>query len=97
MTFAYCKELEIKPDIKLKGIYVTSESVDEKQMIEISVFFDCGVYGQYGHSEACVFAFTKHNKTRYYCSPLYGYVEVVDEDGGRVKKRRDKKGGSDGI
>lgn len=79
-----CSELKIKPKVNIKGIYLTSENVTKEQMDKISIFFNCGVFGQYGHSEACVFAFTKKNDTKYYCSPLYGYVEVVDELGNQV-------------
>lgn len=81
-----CNEIKRIPKLDIKGIYVTSESVTKEQMNKISNFFGCGCYGQYGHSEACVFAFTKKNDIRYYCSPLYGYVEVVDNDGNHVKK-----------
>lgn len=82
----YCSELKVFPKISIKGIYVTSESVTEEQMIKISDFFNCGVYGQYGHSEAAIFAFTKRNQTKYYCSPIYGYTEVVNNKGKHVKK-----------
>ena len=81
-----CKEMNIMPKLDVKGIYVTSENVTKDQMDKIADFFRCGCYGQYGHSEACVFAFTKKNDTKYYCSPLYGYVEVVDNYGNHVKE-----------
>lgn len=81
-----CNEMKITPKFNVKGIYVTSESVTKEQMDKISNFFGCGCYGQYGHSEACVFAFTKKNDIKYYCSPLYGYVEVVDDNGKHVKE-----------
>ena len=81
-----CTDMKITPKLNIRGIYVTSESVTKEQMEKISNFFGCGCYGQYGHSEACVFAFTKKNDTKYYCSPLYGYVEVIDNDGNHVKE-----------
>ena len=81
----YCKKLNIKPNIDVKGIYLTSENSTKEQMEKISDFFGCGVYGQYGHSEACIFAFTTKNDTVYYCSPFYGFVEVLDKDNQPVK------------
>lgn len=35
--------------------------------------------GQYGHSEASIFAYKKPNSEEYFCSPLYGYTEVLDD------------------
>lgn len=63
-----------------KGIYVTSEYCSKESMQYISKVFGCNVYGQYGQSEACLFAWTKPNDDTYYCSPYYGYVEVLDEN-----------------
>ena len=68
-----------------KGIYVTSEYCSKESMIYISNAFGCNVYGQYGQSEACLFAWTKPNDDTYYCSPYYGYVEVLDENNKQVE------------
>lgn len=68
------------------AIYVTSEYCSKESMEKISKIFNCPVYGQYGQTEACLFAWTKANDDIYYCSPYYGYVEVVDERGKFVKK-----------
>ncbi|MBQ8679073.1 MAG: hypothetical protein IJ530_04850 [Treponema sp.] len=68
-----------------KGIYVTSEYCSKESMIYISNAFGCNVYGQYGQSEACLFAWTKPNDDTYYCSPYYGYVEVLDENNNQVE------------
>lgn len=80
----YCQELGIRPNIDIRGIYLTSENVDPAQMKKIAKFFNCGVHGQYGHAEAAVFGFTKDCDTKYYCSPLYGYTRVVDSNGNDV-------------
>lgn len=74
-------ELDFTP----KAIYVTSEYCSLKSMQEISSVFKCPVHGQYGQTEACLFAWTKPNDDVYYCSPYYGYVEIVDEHGQAVK------------
>jgi len=68
-----------------KGIYVTSEYCSKESMIYISNAFGCNVYGQYGQSEACLFAWTKPNDDIYYCSPYYGYVEVLDKNNKQVE------------
>lgn len=81
----YCEKLNVRPNIKVKGIYLTSENATKEQFKRISDFFECGVYGQYGHSEACIFAFTKKNDDVYYCSPFYGYVEILDLNNKHVK------------
>ena len=80
-----CLAEGIHPNIELKGIYLTSENVYGEQIERISNFFKCRVYGQYGNHEATHFAFTKPFEERYYCSPLYGFVQVVDEEGKQVQ------------
>lgn len=70
----------------LKGIQVTSELIFEYQIRLIERVFHTRVYMQYGHAEACVFAYTGKEDHRYRCSPLYGHVEVLDEDGNHVKE-----------
>lgn len=78
--------LQTKITFHLKGIYVTSEYCSLESMKYISKIFNCNVYGQYGQAEACLFAWTKPNDNVYYCSPLYGHVEILDEQGKPVKK-----------
>ena len=68
------------------AIYVTSEYCSLDSMKYISSVFNCPVYGQYGQNEACHFAWTEANSDVYYCSPYYGFVEVVDENGDWVKE-----------
>lgn len=62
-----------------KGIYVTSEYCSKEAMQEISECFGAPTFGAYGQNEACLFAWTKANDDIYYCSPYYGFVEVLDE------------------
>jgi phenylacetate-CoA ligase len=76
----------IKLKFELKGIYLTSEFFDSSVSEFIRTSFNCPVFGQYGHSEVSVFAFTYANSLEYICSPLYGYTEVIDEDGNQVKE-----------
>ena len=81
----YINSNSIKLNFELKGIYLTSEFFDSSVSELIRKSFNCPVYGQYGHSEVSVFAFTYANSLEYLCSPLYGYTEVLDEEGNQVK------------
>lgn len=69
-----------------KGIQLTSEKVHQHQVESIRKAFASDVYLQYGLTEVCVFAFSKPNVSSYLCSPFYGYVEVVDQNGNHVKE-----------
>lgn len=80
----YCVDMGITINIHVKGIYLTSENTTREQMTRISNYFECGVYGQYGDAEAAIFAFTNNCDEKYYCSPIYGYVQVVDWEGNQV-------------
>lgn len=71
-------------DFAPKAVYVTSEYCSLDSMKYISKVFQCPVHGQYGQNEACHFAWTKPNEDIYYCSPYYGYVEVLDDRGNPV-------------
>lgn len=71
-------------DLKLKGVYLTSESFTQDEKNFISSYFKCPVYGQYGHTESSIFAIQNPADEVYYCSPIYGYTEVVDQKGQHV-------------
>lgn len=71
-------------DLNLKGIYLTSENFTQDEKNFISSYFKCPVYGQYGHTESSVFATQNPDNECYYCSPIYGYTEVVDSKGNQV-------------
>ena len=82
----YIRDNKLQISFKLKGIYTTSEncSVEDKELIE-SVF-DCPVWVQYGQTERTVFAICYPKTESYYCSPLFGFTEILDHDGNHVKK-----------
>lgn len=71
---------------KIKGIQLTSESVFEYQITTIEKAFGTKVFMQYGHTEACVFGYTYDDSHYYRIAPLYGYVEVLNENGEQVEK-----------
>lgn len=80
------KERGLKLSFKLKGVYLTSENYDEEMASYISNVLDCEVWGQYGHTEISIFAYKKPHETCYYCSPLYGITEILDENGNHVNE-----------
>lgn len=71
---------------ELKGIYLTSEDILDYQIELIKKHFKCPIWGQYGHSEASVFAIRYPECEEYYCHPLYGYTEIIGGDGLHVKE-----------
>lgn len=68
-------------DCTIKGVELTSESSYPYQHDVISKAFNCSVFLQYGHTEAIVFGYTFDSSMRYRVDPLYGYVEILDNDG----------------
>ena len=76
----------ISLEFDLKAIYLTSEFFDSSCTDLLRAGFKCSIYGQYGHSEVSIFAFTLANSLEYLCSPLYGFTEVLDEKGCHVKE-----------
>jgi len=69
-------EYKIKPDIKLKGIFLTSENMDYKQRQFIEQFYNTESATFYGHTERCVIA-DEVAPNRYMFDPYYGYTEKV--------------------
>lgn len=82
---SYINSRKIKIPFKVKGIILTSEQAFDWQVNEIEKAFHTNVYFQYGHSEACIFAFSKENSREYMCSPFYGLTEVLNKEGKQVK------------
>lgn len=69
---------------KLKGIYLTSESATLEDRDYIEKTMQCPVWGQYGHTECSIFAVSKPHDPTYLTNPLYGYTEILDENGVHV-------------
>ncbi|MEH8128185.1 hypothetical protein [Aeromonas veronii] len=69
----------------LKGIQLTSEVMSTQQEDTIKAYWGDIIYHQYGHSEVATIA-SKYPGDDCYCfSPLYGEVEILDEDGKHVE------------
>jgi phenylacetate-CoA ligase len=80
----YIMKKNIKIDFFIKGIILTAEMCSTSQRLNIEKAFSSMVYFEYGHSEICLFCYTQDNSYIYKSSPLYGYIEVLDDDGNEV-------------
>jgi phenylacetate-CoA ligase len=70
------EEYQIKLNTKLKGIFLTSENIDNKQRMFIEQFFNVKSATFYGHSERCVIA-DEITPGMYKFDPYYGFTEKV--------------------
>ena len=82
----YAEAHGIKLEHPIKGIQLTSEMVLDYQIPIIERAFNTKVYMQYGQAEAGMFAYTYDDTHKYKCSPVYGYMEVLDKNGKHVKE-----------
>ena len=81
----YIEDNNITLSFQVKGIYLTSEGFDKKIESLIGRIFKCSVYGQYGHTEASIFAIKYPEQNEYYVSPLYGFTEVLNDNDQQVE------------
>jgi len=77
-------ENKIQLAFDLKGVYLTAETIFPNQISNIKKSFKCPVSLEYGHSEISVFAYTIDDSYEYYCSPFYGYTEIIGAEGMHV-------------
>jgi phenylacetate-CoA ligase len=80
----YLNKNNIELNFKLKGVQLTAENIFEWQIEDIKNAFNTNVYLQYGHSEMSVFAYTIDETYEYYCSPFYGFTEIIGQNGKHV-------------
>lgn len=77
----YILDNNIQIDFQVKGINLTAESCSPDQRGRIERAFSSMVYFEYGHNEISVYCYSKDNTYQYWSSPIYGYVEVLNDDG----------------
>ena len=77
----YILENNIKIDFKIKGINLTAEMCSIAQRKNIEKAFAAMVYFEYGHTEICLYCYTEDNTYIYKSSPIYGYIEVINDEG----------------
>lgn len=80
---------DIKLDFKIKGVNLTAEMCSSEQMKNIEKAFSAMVYFEYGHSEVSVYCYTHDSSYIYKSSPIYGYVEVIKDNGEPAKINED--------
>ncbi|MDD9196707.1 hypothetical protein PVK62_12825 [Aliivibrio sp. S3MY1] len=71
----------IQMPFKVKGINLTAEMCSVSQRKNIEKAFNTLVYFEYGHTEMCLYCYTLDSSYIYQSSPIYGYIEIVDEHG----------------
>ncbi len=74
-------ENNVKHHLDLKGIFLMSENIDEKQQAFIEEFFKVKSFANYGHSERCVIA-EGTGKNLYRFDPYYGFTEQIPNENG---------------
>lgn len=74
-------ENNVKHHMDLKGIFLMSENIDEKQRVFIEEFFKVKSFANYGHSERCVIA-EGMSENLYRFDPYYGFTEQIPNENG---------------
>lgn len=81
----FLKEQNLSFAFNIKGVNVTSEVLHTYQKTLIEKELRTTVYNEYGNKEMTVFAKSNGKSNILRTSPIYSYVEVVDEMGLDVK------------
>lgn len=81
MLATYIIKNNISLGFKIKGINLTAEMCSLSQRSNIETAFSSMIYFEYGHSEICLFCYTQDDSYLYKSSPIYGYIEVLKENG----------------
>ena len=74
-------ENKIQLDFNVKGLNLTAEFCSNEQRINIEKAFSSKVYFEYGQSERTVYCYSDGSSYYYKSSPIYGYVEVLNDKG----------------
>lgn len=77
----YAHKMGMDIGANVKAVELTSETAFPYQINKIRDVYDAEVYLQYGHTEGCICAYTYDHTFRYRVEPLYGYAEILKEDG----------------
>ncbi len=72
-------------DSAIKGVVLTSENATKDQIERIERAFNAPVFLEYGQSEMTVMGYSQNKSYTYKCSPLFGYTEVLNDEGEHVK------------
>lgn len=61
--------------------FLISEGYKNDDIVFLTQFFSCKMSSFYGHSERLIFAEADEALENYLPNPMYGYVELIDENG----------------
>ena len=75
----------IRINFKVKGANLSAEICLDMQKERIEKAFNTKVFLEYGQSELTVFCYTNGSSSMYQTAPLYGYIEVVKDNGEQAK------------
>ena len=85
MLATHILENNIELDFDIKGTILTAEMCSLKQRLNIEKAFSTRVYFEYCHSEVCLFCYSKDDSYSYESSPIFGYIEVLNDDGSETE------------
>lgn len=71
----------IKIDFKVKGANLTAETCLPAQREAIETAFNTKTFLEYGQTELSLFCYTDGSSYTYQTAPLYGYIEVIKDNG----------------
>jgi phenylacetate-CoA ligase len=77
----YILENKIRFNFDIKGLNLTAEYCSNEQRNNIENAFNSKVYFEYGQSEKTVYCFSDGSSYFYKSSPIYGYIEVLNDKG----------------
>ena len=77
----YILEKKINLNFSVKGMNLTAEYCSGDQRKNIEEAFKTKVFLEYGQGEKTVFCYTDGSSYEYRSSPMYGYVEVINDNG----------------
>lgn len=81
MLSRYIATRKNKLNHQFKGVLATSETIIREQKEYVEKILDTRVFSFYGHSERLVIAGECEKSSSYHIEPLYGYCEILDEEG----------------
>lgn len=76
----------------LKGIFTSSETLNNFQKLVIEEAFNTKICDLYGHTERVVIAFSNIYKKGYCLDLMYGYSEIIDDRNKNIILEYEKKG-----
>lgn len=84
----YINKNNIKLNVDIKAVLAVSENILDHQREFIERVLKTKVFSFYGHSERLIIAGECEYSPEYHVNPLYGYAEIVDNNGNIIKDNK---------